>query len=394
MIDRFDDEEPPQEELPAWVWDDLASVPLPADLQRDELPPPPGDAHVPARVAATAKAAADADAAEREAFSRRAVSGAAFILDRPPGVPAVWGIEDRVAWSAGEPVIIAGPQGVGKTTVTCQLVFGRLGLLDEVLGWPVQVGKRRLLYLAMDRPQQIARAFERIAREEHREVLADRMTVWPGPPPFDFAKNPRALANMAEQYDADTVVLDSLKDTVPDLSDGATGAGLNTAIQNAIADGVEVLSLHHQRKQQNGAGKPRSLSDVYGSTWITAGAGSVILLWGEAGDPIVELEHLKQPASPIGPLRVEHDHDAGTSSVSRGFELFRYLRNVPKGATAPDTARQWFETATPSDNQVAKARRALQGLVKKGLAYRDEASLGGDGGSSGARYFATAKGTI
>jgi hypothetical protein len=34
---------------------------------------------------------------------------------------------------------------------------------------------------------------------------------------------------------------------------------------------------------------------------ITAGAGSVVLLWGAAGDPIVEWRHLKQPAAEVGP---------------------------------------------------------------------------------------------
>ncbi len=33
-----------------------------------------------------------------------------------------------------------------------------------------------------------------------------------------------------------------------------------------------------------------------GSTWLTSGLGSVIVLDGEPGDPTVELRHLKQPA--------------------------------------------------------------------------------------------------
>jgi hypothetical protein len=41
--------------------------------------------------------------------------------------------------------------------------------------------------------------------------------------------------------------------------------------------------------------------DVYGSTWLTAGTGSVILLHGEPGDPIVSMHHLKKPVAEGGP---------------------------------------------------------------------------------------------
>ena len=46
-------------------------------------------------------------------------------------------------------------------------------------------------------------------------------------------------------------------------------------------DTAEIIELHHDRKAQQGnEGRERSISDVYGSRWITAGAGSVILLVG------------------------------------------------------------------------------------------------------------------
>ena len=88
------------------------------------------------------------------------------------------------------------------------------------------------------------------------------------------------LVEMAQEFDAKTVVIDSIKDVAPDLSREESGLGLNNSFQNAIAEGIEVMALHHQRKQQNGATKPRHLSDVYGSRWITAGTGSVVMLLG------------------------------------------------------------------------------------------------------------------
>lgn len=323
-----------------------------------------------------------------QALGDRAMPGGAFILDVPTLAPAVWGRDDQVLWAEGEPLYIVGPTGVGKTTLVGQLVFARLGLIDpEVLGWPVTAAER-ILYLACDRPNQIRRAFRRLAHDDWREELDEHLVVWKGPPAQDIARHPESLLALAKAARADTVVIDSLKDVAIGISDDEVGAGLNNAVQRCIAEGVEVLGLHHQRKGQDGK-KPKTLEDVYGSTWIPAGAGSVILLWGSAGDLVVEFIHLKQPAAPVGPLQIEHDHAAGRSSLYRGFDALRFLRNQPHGATAADAARQWFEKTAPTDNERKKAQRAFEGLVRKQLAHRQEGSTGGDGGAQGARYFAT-----
>ncbi|MCA1695627.1 MAG: nucleoside-triphosphatase [Actinobacteria bacterium] len=118
------------------------------------------------------------------AWPDRWVSGGSFVFDAADSVPAIWGHDgDVVLWSEGEPLIITGPPGVGKTTLTGQVVRGRLGLLDKVIGYPVRSGKRRLLYLAMDRPAQISRSLKRQFRHDSREMLDEWLLVWKGPPP-------------------------------------------------------------------------------------------------------------------------------------------------------------------------------------------------------------------
>jgi len=132
------------------------------------------------------------------------------------------------------------------------------------------------------------------------------------------------------------------------------------------------------------------MEDVYGSTWITAGMGSVVLLWGAAGDPLIELSHLKQPASQIGPLTVEHDADTGTMTVYRGaVDPLTFLRNSPGGATAADLARVVVTKDKPTDNERKKAQRALDRLARDGLAHRKDGVRGDDGVFSPARYYAT-----
>jgi len=324
------------------------------------------------------------------AYAAALIPGGAFVLDGPKGIPAVWGDGEQVAWSEGEPLLLVGPQGVGKTTLAGQLVKARLGLAPAVLSMPVQAGEQRILYLACDRPAQVKRSLRRMVSEDDRTVLDERLVFWRGPPPADLAKHPRTLLDLCRSADADTVVIDSLKDVALELSKDDAGAGLNSAFQHAIAAGIEVLGLHHQRKNSAGAGKPNKLEDVYGSTWITAGCGSVILLWGDAGDPIVELTHLKQPAEPIGPFQVAHDHQTGTSTVAESTDLLELARRTPHGLIAGGAAVAMFEEPNPSKIQVAKARRKLDALVRKGLLHRQDGGRDDQGRQEPVRYFAVA----
>ena len=293
--------------------------------------------------------------------------GASFILDTPEALPNIWGDGDESLWAEGEALMICGPPGVGKTTLTGQVVRGLLGLQDEVLGLPVRHVDRRVLYLAMDRPAQIARGLRRTFHEADRPTLRDRLMVWEGPPPGDVARHPTVLLSLAELAEADVIVIDSVKDAAIGLTEDETAAAYNRARQTALAAGVQVLELHHMVKRGANGAKPKELADVYGSAWLTAGAGSVALLWGAAGDPVVEFVHLKQPAGEVGPWRLEHDHAAGTTRIFSGADLLSIVAGGGHfGVTPTDAAKVMFGTDAPSDAEKVKARRSLKRLVEKG----------------------------
>ena len=138
--------------------------------------------------------------------------------------------------------------------------------------------------------------------------------------------------------EVDTVFVDSLKDVAVGLADDETGSNVNAEHQRLIAAGIELVPLHHQRKASGDNKKPKKLDDVYGSTFLTAGCGSVILLWGQAGDPIVELRHLKQPAGEVGPLTLIHDHARGEIHIHDPVDLTDLVWESG-GITAPETDR-------------------------------------------------------
>lgn len=294
--------------------------------------------------------------------------GGAFILDTAPEPEPVWGTAGDVLMAEGEALIVAGGQGLGKTTLAQQLALGRAGLPEyaELLGFPVKAGAERVLYLAMDRPLQAARSFRRMVGEAMRDELDARLVVWPGPPPRDLAKHPALLLTMCQDAGADTAVVDSLKDAAVGLSDDEVGAGYNRARQTAVAAGVQLIELHHNRKAPSGARAERpGIDDLYGSTWLPSGAGSVLLLSGSPGDPIVGMHHVKQPSAEVGPFKVIHDHLTGRSRVWHAADLVLLARR-PGGMSAIEAAGALFDTDKPTPSDKEKARRRLESLTSAG----------------------------
>lgn len=89
----------------------------------------------------------------------------------------------------------------------------------------------------------------------------------------------------------------------------------------------------------------------------------------------------------VGPFLVEFYHAKGRISMLEGTDLLGHLRAAPQGLSAK-AAAALMEGASERAREV-KARRRLDALVSRGLAYRREGEPIRGGVHEPDRYFAT-----
>lgn len=310
-------------------------------------------------------------------WESRARSGADWLDTSEPEPEPLWGSPDVPLWLPGESLTLVGPPSVGKSTLAHMIMWGALGLVPDVLGFPVEsMTDGGILYLAMDRPKQIKRAMARFVRsnsdrrEEITAVLRDRLTIWEGPLPGDITADKRLLISMCERFGRTRIVVDSIKDVLPNASDEARAGGYNIARQEALAEGLEWVELHHNRKNGAENKEPNTLDDVYGSRWITAGAGSVLSLYGQPGDIVLRLTHLKPLGEPIFPTWVQIERHSGLVSIHEQVTLWDVLKSAGQyGTTADETARQLHGiegNRKPSKSQIQNVRNKINRLIEAG----------------------------
>ncbi len=321
--------------------------------------------------------------------ARRFISGGSFLLDGQTDESPVWGTPDEALWMPGEELMICGPPGVGKSTLAQRIVCALVGIGEPmVLGLPVQSDGGRVLYLALDRRRQIIRSFRRMVSEADRDTLDERL-VFTDHFPHDLLHDPGLLLAEVLEAEARWVVIDSLKDLGLQLDKPEHANAYNTARQEVLRSGCNIAASHHQKKSGADGRRPTTLADVYGGMQLTAGAGSVVLLWGKP--EALELRHLKQPMGEVGPLKLTVDLDHGEFTVHHR-DVLAVLRASPRGMSARTVTVVVEETHDPEEKQIAKVRRELQRLEKRGHAHYEPGSGPGIAGKSEGLWFAIEKG--
>jgi replicative DNA helicase len=300
--------------------------------------------------------------------------GLVFALDAAGDVVAVWGSGTDVAWAKGEPTLLVAPDGLGKTSLAQRLALPLVGVGSDMLGLPVEQADGMVLYVAADRPKQGARSLWRMLQglgaQDHGKIKAG-LLVWRGPLPFDIVKDdPSSLAEWAAGFGASHLIIDSLGFVVAKLSDDETGSAIARSFAAVSVAGIELFANYHPRKATAENKKPDSLADVYGSRWITSACGSVLSLWGNPGDPVMELRQLKSPSGEVGPVTIELEHETGAFSLLADTDLLGVLRASPAWMTARDGAA-YMQGASEKAREV-KARRRFTRFERDGLAHRRE----------------------
>jgi replicative DNA helicase len=309
-----------------------------------------------------------------------------------PDPSAIWGRDSEVLWARDQPIHIFGVTGVGKSTITQQLVRAALtpGGAD-FLGWPV-APMDRVLYLAADRPSQIKGLMRAHFRElQVRGLLKGRLVVWPGPTPVSpCTDEPLAFRQWIERVGAgagwtprigdapgaglvlpDLVVFDSLKDFVPDVNSAVDAGRYRRTVNLLVALGVQVLEMHHVNKSTSQTGLDRGS----GHTFFSAGVGSTVSVMGEPGALNVTVSLLKPPMGEIPAFRVQHDRVAHVSTSlgaaglppTMGDPVFDAVQGAPfAGMTVTDIAEK-VHGPMPAGLKAAdwSARRAVDRQVTK-----------------------------
>ena len=237
------------------------------------------------------------------------------LLDMP-GVSPIWGGAAAPFSAEGQPWMVVGSDGTGKTSTAGQYAHARLGLTGAMWDEPVEPLSSELsvYYFAADRPRQGMEAFKRSFGEKDRPLLRERLHIHKGPPPFRLS-SPRGqqwLLREVEETNAGLVILDSRKD-FGSTTNADEVAGVVTAVQLLVASDIEVLLLHHPNEASLRRNGPPELADISGHGAVYSGMGSVLFLKGRAGSTLIDVHHLKPIRGVVPPFKIQHDHAAGVS---------------------------------------------------------------------------------
>jgi len=296
------------------------------------------------------------------------------------GDRCLWGTGETILLARGESLMIAGREGVGKTTIAAQVARARLGGLDplgvpwRVLGHlvdPLEDADAVVVYLALDRPRQVARLLAAMFEGQPDEVRSRMLVI--RAPALEAVQAGRAafLEWLLAQVDGRPIglaILDSLKDVMLKPTSDEE-AGRWHVIRSAIVGELDVplIELHHLKKRTEEGGN----DSVFGSALLTAGPGSILQIHGRPGDGDYLLEHTKMPAWQQPPLKITHHY--GTEGLWWSEVLGTQSDDVEAavfaagdaGATVPELVERIVDERKP-----AARRKMIQRELKRLAAAR------------------------
>lgn len=305
------------------------------------------------------------------------VSPGDLIFSIPLEVESIWGKGPESLWAYGEPLMIYGPTGIGKTTLAGRLLLSLIGVdPSELLGYPINAipAGKTVLYIAADRPRQAMRSLRRMTPREAASVLAERLRIEHHRQIWASEKDPEMIYRAAVQTNAAIVFIDSSKDLAGGpLKEEGPAKALMDSVQICVANDIDVAMLHHPRKsiQEGNNQRELDLDDVYGSAWLTAGQGSVLLVDGKPGSGEFRFTQLKAPATFIDPLEVTVEYETGVLHKNTIRDIETWLKGYGMPVTVKQAVcHQYGMTEDDVDYespQYRKMAKRLKELVAQGV---------------------------
>lgn len=204
--------------------------------------------------------------------------------------------------------LITGYPGVGKTQfgiqLGCKLALGA----DEFLRWKNHAGKSKVLFLSLEMgPNGLHTIWTTIMggyTDAERRLLDRNLKVYPigESVPLDSEPGQRFLHDLMEEWKPDILLLDSLQKIISkEATDETSAKTLMSYLATVKARyGCSILVVHHNRKRPNDSAKSKhvvSLSDVFGSVYLTADADFVVNI-DKRGKGEVDIKLLKSRYGP------------------------------------------------------------------------------------------------
>lgn len=190
--------------------------------------------------------------------------------------------------------LIASAPNVGKTQATLGLSMA-CATNRQFLKWqPSRMHKVMFFSLEMNLPgikyflSNMAGAYS----EEELELLQRNFLIVPHGMPINLMlkENQKSIETLIEEFKPDGIYVDSLQKIYMGKLNDDEIRTMYTYLQALRKKyGIYVVQIHHDRKAQDGNRKPRDLSDIYGSQFITAEPDFVLHLW----KPQPESKHLE-----------------------------------------------------------------------------------------------------
>lgn len=271
------------------------------------------------------------------------------------GTPEVYRFEDfmktniKIKWViegvlpvAGSMVIFGKP-GVGKTTLALRAAISMAIGHEKFLIWDI-VNVQRTLFLSLEMQHYEVKSFFEDMKipKEHWAALQEKFFIWPigSAYPLDTPDQQRELLRYIDLHKIELIVIDSLSLSMyGSVKDDDDVKRLNSFLNEDLRRDRKCgyIFIHHPRKRAGleDRDKEQDGDDVFGSTYISANAQTVIVLSQKTGSTRLRIKFIKtRMMQGAKEIEIERTPDRGFQLVGANTTQETTSPNVQGGEAA------------------------------------------------------------